>query len=246
MEGEFAGHAVDAPASEAAGDFLHVLLGIAAIDAEGVELHDFAGIVFVDAAHLLGGDRLTGSGSIGRGLSGDFLVHHGPHLLLHGRDLACRGVAGVVEIMEHGRAFGGGLEQIVEGAPEVGTDDFAVIDDFEDAVGALLDVDVEVVAPEIDEDFLQLALRIDRADELGLLELADGGDGAPLIGEVGHGGEASAGRWCFDLILRSTCGGSLHRRLHQRGLAGSLILGCGRLRLLLLLLEGIFAVLQKE
>ena len=43
----------DRPTREAARDFLHVLLGIAAIDAQRVQLHQFARVVFVDAASLL-------------------------------------------------------------------------------------------------------------------------------------------------------------------------------------------------
>ena len=60
---EFAGLRVDAPAGEAAGDFLHVLLRVAAVDAERVQFHDLAGVVFVDAADLL---RLVVHGFDGR------------------------------------------------------------------------------------------------------------------------------------------------------------------------------------
>src|SRR3990167_9252794 len=41
------------PAGEAARDFDDVLLGVAAIDAQGVELEQLAGVVFVQAAPLL-------------------------------------------------------------------------------------------------------------------------------------------------------------------------------------------------
>jgi hypothetical protein len=47
----------DRPTGEGAGDLDDVLLGVAAVDAEGVELHQLAGVVLVDAALLavLGG-----------------------------------------------------------------------------------------------------------------------------------------------------------------------------------------------
>src|SRR5208283_1181248 len=39
----------DGPAGEAAGDFGDVLLGVAAIHAEGVKFHQFAAVIFVEA-----------------------------------------------------------------------------------------------------------------------------------------------------------------------------------------------------
>ncbi len=39
---------VDADAGEDAGQFLHVLLGVAGADAHRVQLHDLAGVVLVD------------------------------------------------------------------------------------------------------------------------------------------------------------------------------------------------------
>ena len=51
----------------------------------------------------------------------------------------------------------------------MGADDFAVIDDFQDAVRPFLHVDVEMVAPKIDEHFLELSLRINGPDQLRLL-----------------------------------------------------------------------------
>src|SRR5438093_3939820 len=41
------------PAREAAGNFLHILLGVAAINPKRMQLHQFAGVVFIDAAPLL-------------------------------------------------------------------------------------------------------------------------------------------------------------------------------------------------
>ena len=112
------------------------------------------------------------------------------HLLFHGRDVAPQGVGGVVEVDQHGRAFGVGFEEVAELAPEVGADDIAVVGDFGDAADFLFDVDVEVVVPEIGEDFLELPLRFNGPDELGLFNLADGCDraiGAGFSDFLGHG-----------------------------------------------------------
>ena len=43
----------DGPTREAARDFLHVLLRVTAVDAEGMQLHQLACVIFVDAASLL-------------------------------------------------------------------------------------------------------------------------------------------------------------------------------------------------
>ena len=54
----------DRPAGEGAGHLDDVLLGVAAVDAQGVELHQLAGIVLVDAARP---DALHGIGAGPRG-----------------------------------------------------------------------------------------------------------------------------------------------------------------------------------
>ena len=48
----------------------------------------------------------------------------------------------------------------------------AIIDDFQYPVGAFFRVDVEMVAPEIYQHFLQLPLRLDRAHYFRSLQLA--------------------------------------------------------------------------
>ena len=134
-EDELASQAVDRPSGETARDFLHVLLGVTAIHAEGVQLHDFAGVILVDAAFFLadlGNGRSDGAVAILHHLAGDPL---GDHLFPGGHGMR-DGVGGVVEIVEHGGAFRGGLEQVAEAAPDVGANHVAVIDDLQDAVRA--------------------------------------------------------------------------------------------------------------
>ena len=114
------------------------------------------------------------------------------------------GVRGVIEVEKHGRAFGRGFEQVAEAAPDMRADDLAIIDDFQDAVGAFLHVDVEMVAPKIDQHFLELALRINGPDQLGLLQLADGRDRAVLVGLVGHPSPFS--RWRRELVAAGGTG----------------------------------------
>ena len=45
---------VECPTGEAARDFTHVLLGIAAVGAHGVQFHEFAGVVFVGVTSNVG------------------------------------------------------------------------------------------------------------------------------------------------------------------------------------------------
>src|SRR5262249_58551919 len=48
------GRTVDSPTGQAAGDFLHVFLSVAAVNAQRVQLEEFARIVFVDSRLALG------------------------------------------------------------------------------------------------------------------------------------------------------------------------------------------------
>ena len=140
---------LDCPAGEAARHLDDVGLGIPAIDAERVELEQLARVVFVEAA--LGGG------------------------------LACvqparrrRRRAPVVEVDQHRRAVGGGLEQLGETAQRVRPHDGLFVLGQERGLLVFSGEDVEMVEPEVDQLFLQLLFRGDGAQELGLRELRDG------------------------------------------------------------------------
>ncbi len=158
----------DGPAGEAAGDFDDVFLGIAAVDAEGMKFEEFAAVVFVEAALRFavvpGSSRSGGNGG------------------------------GVIEIKEHGGALGGGEQEIVELAEDMRADGFAFVGGQQIAVCAFIGEDVEVIEPEIVEDFGELAVAIDAAQEFGFAEIADddvrGIEGEHQLAAERGGGEA--------------------------------------------------------
>src|SRR5665213_525195 len=127
------------PARETAGDFSYVLLGITAVNPKRVQLHQFAAIVFIQPLFAL----LTGAG-VG----------------VRTRRLP------VIEIEQHGRTLRGGEKQVFEFAEYVRPDDIALVTGDHQAVRAFIDIDVEVVVPEIGEHFIQLAIAVYGAQQL--------------------------------------------------------------------------------
>ncbi len=98
--------------------------------------------------------------------------------------------AGVVQIEEHRRRLGRGLEEILEAAPDVRTDRVALERDDGEAVLALVGVDVEVVHPEVDHDLVELPLGLGRAQDPRGGQLVEDPAG-PLVGrdQVAHLGD---------------------------------------------------------
>ena len=135
----------DGPAGEAARGLGDVRLGVAAVHAEGVQFQEFAAVVFVEAARALFAARLRGIGSDG---------------------------LPVVEVEQHGGTLGGGFEQVFEFAENAGADDVAFVCGDQVAVGALIEVDVEVIEPEIRQDFVELAVAVDGAQQFAFGEIA--------------------------------------------------------------------------
>ena len=91
----------------------------------------------------------------------------------------------VVEVDHHGRAGGGGEEEVAELAEGVFADGVALVGGGVPLVGVFADVDVEVIEPEVGHDLLELALGEDGAEEFGLRELVD-----DLVGGADVGGHA--------------------------------------------------------
>ena len=80
--------------------------------------------------------------------------------------------AAVVEVIKHRQALRDGLQQLAEIAERVLADDIAIIRGPDGADGVVgVDVDVEVVVPEIDEQLLHLPFGVAGADERGDLDL---------------------------------------------------------------------------
>ena len=105
-----------------------------------------------------------------------------PHLLvLHVRTVRI-GAHPVVEIEEHRGALRGRLEQIAETAEHVRPDRVALVLGQHEPDLALARVDVEVVEPEVGQDFLQLPLAVDGAQQLLRAELDHGAVGLLLHG----------------------------------------------------------------
>ena len=165
MEGAALVGTVDGPAGEDGGESGDVGLGVAAVDAEGVELHHFPAVVLVEAAVAFLRVGVGGVDAVGDGVGAD------------GQP--------VVEVDHHGRAGGGGEEEVAELAEGVFADGVALVAGGVPLIGVFADVDVEVIEPEVGHDLLELALGEDGAKDFGLRELVD-----DLVGRADVGGHA--------------------------------------------------------
>ena len=132
---------VDAPSREGARRLVDIGLGVSGVDADGVQFQDLAAVVLIQAV--------------------DQNAIHGPAGL--------RQV--VVKVVEHRRMFGGGLEQGFELPHGVGSDGVALVGLDRIADEVVVDVDVEMVEPEVGERFLELVLRMNGANQLGVVEV---------------------------------------------------------------------------
>ena len=131
---------VDRPAGERARDGDDVGLRVAAVDAERVQLHQLAAVVLVEPR----------TPRVGRETSA--------------RDLLARRLRlPVVEVEQHRRVASRGQQQVAEPAEDVRTDRIALVAREQHAPLSLAVEHVEVIQPEIDEHFLELAVRVERA-----------------------------------------------------------------------------------
>ena len=135
----------DGPSGEAARGFGNVRLGVTAVHAEGVQFQEFATVVFVEAACTL--------------------------FAAHPRGIGSHGLP-VVEIKQHGRTLGGCFQQILEFAQDAGANHVAFVCGDQVAIGALVEVDVEVIEPEIRQDFIELPVAVDGAQQFAFGEIA--------------------------------------------------------------------------
>ena len=79
----------------------------------------------------------------------------------------------IIQIKEHGRAFGGSPQQITKSAQDARPDDIVFIRGEQPEIQILIGEDVKVIEPEICQLLLQLAVAINSAQRLGLLELTE-------------------------------------------------------------------------
>ena len=92
----------------------------------------------------------------------------------------------VVQVEEHRRALGDGAEQVAEAPEDVRPDGVSLVLGEVAADRAFAGEDVEVVEPEVDEDFLELARGVDGTQHLLLAELVE--DDASLLTQLAHAG----------------------------------------------------------
>ena len=179
----------DGPPGEALGHLDHVLLAVAAVHAQGVQFHQLAGVVLVQPAALLPLrlallPRLRCLGGRARRPRRALGIAEGPsqHAAVAAEAAPPAGaIAGevgvgahaqpVVQVEEHGRALGGGFQQLAELAQGARADDVALVAGDQVAVRALVEEDVEVVEPEVGHHFFQLALAVDVAQQPRLHQL---------------------------------------------------------------------------
>ena len=144
---------------ERAGDVDDVLLGVAAVDAKRVQLQQLARVVLVDA-------RVGRSSAAAVCTSRTLRT---PRTLC---TLLTR-TQPVVEIEQHRRALRGGAEHVAEVAEHVWPNRVALVLGDVVARRAFAGEHVEVVEPEIDQHFFELALAVDRAQQLRFLDVGD-------------------------------------------------------------------------
>ena len=151
------------PAGEAAGDLGHVLLRVAAVDAEGVQLHDLARVVLVEpplACRLSrgpGDERPPAEGA-----------PRAP--VVEGRGVGVGGEP-VVEVEEHRRALRRGPQQVLEFPPRVRAHDVALVLADHELHRPLAREHVEVVHPEVGHHLVELPLAVDGPEDIGRLQL---------------------------------------------------------------------------
>src|SRR5687767_4124851 len=122
------------PAGEASGDFSDVLLRVAAIHTERVQLHQLARVILVEAAPSFP-------------TAIDLRIDRLP----------------VVEVEQHGGMLGGGEHHVFKFAQHARADRVPLVGSYEVAIGTLVEVDVEMVVPEIGEDLGELPVAVDGA-----------------------------------------------------------------------------------
>ena len=183
----------DRPARERPRNFLHILLRVAAVDAERVQFHQLARVVLVDApaALLRRHRRVAGhlpAAHVGilqppaavrqAGVRAWHAAAHGIAVALgirRGGGAFGRGALPVVEIEEHRRAVRRRAQQIAELAEHPRADGVALVLGQVVPHLALAHEHVEVIHPEVDEDLFELALAVGRTQDPLLRQLADDG-----------------------------------------------------------------------
>src|SRR5690349_11152818 len=189
VEDVFAGLSIECPSGERARDFLHVLLGVPAVDAERVQFHQLASVVLVQAATAALLRLLEDPLALFRCRVHQTLANRRRQLpagtyaaeptatwtarLSERRMCAVRRALPVVEKEQHRRTLSDRAEQVAELAERIRTNHVAVVLRQIEARLAFPGKNAEVILPKIDHHLVQLALGRHRARQLSRLNLAD-------------------------------------------------------------------------
>jgi hypothetical protein len=118
---------------------LDVPLRVTAVNAERVQFHKLAGVVFIQSASAVVGASHPRHRRVGIGAQP------------------------IVQIKEHRRTLGSGEQEIFESAESMRPNGVPVVSGGQPTIGSFRGENIEVVAPKIHHDFIELSLAIDRA-----------------------------------------------------------------------------------
>ena len=155
--------AVDAPSGENARDGDHVLLRVAAVDAEGVQLQQLTGVVLVQSLGHAVEDLAAQGIPIARIGKQQSPADPGApdaqsHAVQRRRDGPRGDALPVVEIEQHRRAAGRSDQQVFEPAQHPGPDGRFDVRRYQKPIHAFAEEHVEMIEPEIGQHGLELAL----------------------------------------------------------------------------------------
>src|ERR1017187_1177328 len=186
--------------------FGHVFLGVYSTHSESVQLHQFTCVVLVEpvAAFLLalicpGFRRLRQPARVGK-RGGSWTERTiapaalpGLRERLLGASGSCFGVwpftLPIIEIEQHGRALSCRYQQVFEFTQNVGPNYIPVVTSNHVAVGAFANKNVEMVKPKVRQHLFELAVAVNRTQQLARLHfvvhqplwIVEGQDGFPLL-----------------------------------------------------------------
>src|SRR5262249_32260756 len=135
----FAPRLANCPAGQATSNLLDVALRVAAVNAKGVQFHELTGVVFIESPAAVVGAAHPRGRRVGIGAQP------------------------IVEIKEHRWTLRRSEQEIAKTTQGVGSNRVPIVSGGQPTIGSLRGKNVEVVAPKIHHDFIELSLAIDRA-----------------------------------------------------------------------------------
>ena len=161
------------PAGEHARQFRHVFLAVAAVHAQRVQFHQLARVVFIQPARLgLGRIRRHHRNQRAAPLAGGVAVGIGDP-----------GGEVIIEVVQHGRMLRRRPQQVAEPAHRMRPDGVPFVAGHQRSIEPLAGKHIEMVVPEIDHCFFELARTVDGAQHarFGRLQRDGGNRGAAAL-----------------------------------------------------------------